>query len=353
MHIRVAGNRSFRSPSVLLIRVLITCSAAIAGCSAAPAPGRTGQPSPLAAAPEPARAAAPDTPPAGSLVPLGGGRPEGLAADPASGLVAVALRDPDRVALLDPAAGVVRTVPVPGSARHLQVVPQGGAVLVPGEDTDLLATLALPAGTVTGTVRVGRQPHDVAVLADGSGYVADEFGGSVSLVRDGKVVTTFRGLLQPGGAEGSGDTAAVVDVRARLLHLYRGDRQVAALPAGHGPTHALAAGPGVLYVADTAGDALLRYDLNGTDLTGQPRQTGSTPLPGRPYGMAYDAQRGLVYVTATARNLLVQYRATPTGLQQIRTFPTVRDAYDVAVDGRSGRVVVASESDSVLQLVDP
>jgi len=324
-------------------------ASALAGCGVGSGKAAPATPSPLRAAPEPARAPEPAVPPAGTVVALGGGRPEGLVADPVSGLVAVALRDPDRLALLDPAtATVLRTVPVPGSARHLDLVPGGGAVLVPGEDSDLLATVALPAGTVTGTVRTGRQPHDVAVLAAGDVWVADEFGGSVSLVRGGAVVSTLPGLLQPGGATGNGDTAAVVDVRGRLLHLYRGQGEVAALPAGAGPTHVLDAGPGVVWVSDTTGGALLRYDVGAA-----PRQTAAVALPGRPYGLAYDTARGLLYATATADNLLVQYRVVPDGLQRLRTWPTVRDAYDVAVVPATGRVVVAGESGSELQLIDP
>ena len=310
-------------------------------------------PAPLVAAPEPARAAPPSVAPVGTVVPLGGGRPEGMVADPRTGLVVVALRDPDRLALLDPtSATVVRTVPVPGSARHLELVPGGGAVLVPGEDTDLLSEVALPGGEVGRSVKVGRQPHDAAVLTDGDAYVADEFGASVSLVRGDGVVRTFPGLLQPGGAKGVGDVGVVVDVRARLAHFYRGGEEVAALPAGSGPTHALAVGPRTVYVADTTGGALLRYEIPaGT--AGAPRQTGSTPLPGRPYGMAFDADRGLVYVTATERNLLVQYRLTAAGLEQTKTYPTVRDAYDVAVVPGTGRVVVAGELGSELQVLDP
>lgn len=333
------------------ISVLALVGALLAGCGGGatadrPAPPAT--PVPLAAAPEPARASTPATTPAGTVVALGGGRPEGLVADPASGLVAVALRDPDRLALFDPAtATVLRTVPVPGSARHLDLAP-GGGVLVPGEDTDLLSTVGLPAGEVLSSVATGRQPHDVAVVTGGDTYVADEFGGSVSLVRGGVVVGTFRGLLQPGGAQGAGNAAVVVDVRARLAHVYRDGREVGVLPAGAGPTHVLAVGPTTVYVADTSGDALLRYDLGGT-----PRQTGSTALAGRPYGMAIDSARGLVYVTATARNLLVAYRLTADGLEPVRTWPTVRDAYDVVVVPATGRVVVAGESGSELQVIDP
>jgi DNA-binding beta-propeller fold protein YncE len=311
--------------------------------------GSNRPPTVLHAAPEPARAPAPAVAPAGTQIDLHGGRPEGMVADPVSGLVVVALRDPNRLALVDPAAGkVLRTIPVPGSARHLELVPGGGAVLVPGEDTDLLSRVDLPSGHVSSSVTVLRQPHDVAVTDSGSEYVADEFGGAVSLVRDGSAVRTFRGLVQPGGAAGTGDTGTVVDVRARLLHVYRGDRQVGALPAGAGPTHALALTRGTVLVTDTSGGALLLYDV-----AGKPRHLRTQKLPGRPYGTAYDAARRRVFITATADNLLVEYVLKSGHLTKVATFPSVRDAYSVAVVPSTGRVVIAGESGSVLQLLDP
>ena len=270
-------------------------------------------------------------------------------ADPVSGLVVVALRSPDRLALLDPArARIVRVVAVAGSARHLELVPGGGAVLVPGEDTDLVTAVRLPAGESDSPVPVRRQPHDLAVTADGTQYVADEFGGGVSMIRGGRVVRTFEGLVQPGGAAGSGDTGVVVDVRARLLHVYRDGRQVGRLPAGRGPTHALALDSGHILVTDTNGGALLVYDVRG-----KPRLRRTVRLAGRPYGTAYDAVRKRVYITSTARNLLVEYRLDGTALRQVATFPTVQNAYSVAVVPSTGRVVVAGESGSVLQLLDP
>ena len=326
--------------------LLLLLLAGAGACSSGSSPPT--RPRPLIAAPEPAHAPVPAVRPAGTVLALGG-HPEGVVADPVSGLVVVALRGPDRLVLVDPAARrVVRTVAVPASARHLELVPEGGAVLVPGEDTDLVTRVELPSGRVTGSVGVGKQPHDVAVVGDGSQYVADEFGGAVSLVRGGAVVQTFSGLLQPGGAAGTGDTATVVDVRARLLHIYRRDREVAALPAGEGPTHAVALQPGSVLVTDTTGGALLRYDVRGA-----PRLVSSTPLPGQPYGTAYDAQRGLAFVTATGRNLLAAYRLSGQGLSQVRTWPTVRNAYSVAVVPKTGRLVVLSESESQLQFIDP
>lgn len=307
------------------------------------------RPTVLRGAPEPARAPVPTVAPQGTQIDLHGGRPEGIVADPVSGLVVVALREPNRVVLVDAAAGrIVKTVAVPGSARHLELAPGGGAVIVPGEDTDLVTSVALPSGTVGTSVKVLRQPHDVAVTEDGTQYVADEFGKAVSLVRNGAIVKTFPGLVQPGGAAGTGDTGTVVDVRARLLHVYRGDREVGVLPAGGGPTHALALERNTVLVTDTSGGALLLYDV-----AGKPRQTRSVKLPGRPYGTAYDVARHRVFITATADNLLIEYALDNGRLTQVATFPTVRDAYSVAVVPSTGRVVVAGESGSVLQLLDP
>ena len=332
---------------VLPVLAALTAALLLGGCGGAPRAEPPGAPRPLLAAPEPARAPALTVPPAGRVVSLGGGRPEGMVWDPASGLVAIGLRSPDRVALVTPSTGAVRTGLVYGSARHLELAPAGG-LIVPGEDSDLVTTYALPALTATSVVPVGRQPHDVAATSDGTLYVADEFGGSVSVVRYGKVVKTFRGLLQPGGAAGDGDLGAVVDVRSRLTHFYRGDRDVAQLLSGAGPTHALSLGAGGILVTDTTGGQLYRFSATGT-----PRQLEVLPLPDRPYGTAYDVQRGRIFITATGRNELVQLALTPTGLRVEHTYPTVRDAYSVAVDGASGRVFVTSELDSTLQILDP
>ena len=334
--------RSARGLTVLGLSLVAACG------SHGSAPGSSA-PAVLHAAPEPARAAVPGTRPAGTVLELGGGRPEGIVTDPRSGLVVVAVRQPDRLLLVDPAAArLVRTVAVPGSARHLELVPGGGAVLVPGEDTALVTRVSLPTGALGSSVRVLAQPHDVAVTTDGTAYVADEFGAAISVVRAGRVVATVRGLVQPGGAAGTGTTGTVVDVRARLLHVLRSDREIAVLPAGVGPTHALALTDGIVLVTDTSGGALLLYDV-----AGRPHQVGSEPLPGRPYGTAYDAARHRVYITSTQDNLLVEYAWDGRRLQRVASFPTVRDAYSVTVVPATGRVVVAGESGSTLQFLDP
>lgn len=317
--------------------------------------GAAATPSPLRAAPEPAVAPVPATPPAGRVLPLGVPEPEGIVVDGRTGIAAVATRRPGRLVLLDAAdARVLRTVPVPGAARHLQLGAPGGPVLVPGEDTDLLAEVALPDGTVTRTTRVGRQPHDAAAAGD-SVFVADELGGAVSVVRDGRVVATFPGPVQPGGVAASGGRVAVVDVRGHLTYVYDAapPASLGTLPAGDGPTHVLAIGAGVVVVADTAGGALLVTRLGPT-----PAVTARVALPGRPYGLALDETRRRLFVTTTADNRLVRFDlagpADAPTLRQIATYPTVQQANSAAVDPRTGRVLVVGATPAgQLQVLDP
>nr|MDQ3990227.1 YncE family protein [Actinomycetota bacterium] len=75
----------------------------LAGCGSEPA-GPPREPLPPAA--EPAEAPEPTRAPAGRVVPVGP-IAEGVVADPVTGLVAVGLRDPFRLALVDGRTGEV------------------------------------------------------------------------------------------------------------------------------------------------------------------------------------------------------------------------------------------------------
>ncbi len=303
----------------------------------------------LPPAPEPARAPVPVAIPTGRVLALGD-TPEGVAVDPTTGLVVVALRRPDRLAILDGrAARLLRVVAVPAGARHLTIAGAGSPVLVPGEDTDLLLAVALPAGNVVQSVPVGRQPHD-AGTAENRTFVADELGGSVSVVAGGQVIHRFTGPVQPGGVAAAGDRVAVVDVRGAILFVYDAGslRELGRLPAGNGPTHAVALDDTRVVVADTRGGALLVYSMRP-----RPRQLARLPLPGAPYGLAFDKTRNQLWVTLTARNELVRYDGS--SMRRIGpALPTVRQPNSVAVDRQTGRVFVAGAvPEGRLELIDP
>lgn len=303
-------------------------------------------PSPPRAA-EPARSPATGARPAGRVVRTGGPA-EGLAADPETGLTAVAQLDPAQLALVDTATGAVRReVPLPAGPRHLELARPGGPVLVPAEESDRVVSVALPGGEAT-TTRTGDHPHDAAFLR-GRIFTADEFGSTVTAVQDGRQVAQAPVDAQPGGVVAVGDRIGVVSVRAYTFELFdpRTLRGGGSQAAGYGPTHGAADDAGRVFITDTRGDALIVFAT-------EPRLKflARVPLPGSPYGLAVDRRRGRVLVTLTGRNELVELDASDTPRRR-RTLPTVRQPNSVTVDERSGRIAVASAVEDALQLIGP
>jgi DNA-binding beta-propeller fold protein YncE len=274
-----------------------------------------------------------------------------MAVDAAGGILAVAVRNPDGVALVSTATGRVRMlVRLPGAARHLQLAGPAGPVLVPAERADRLFQVALPGGTVIASTRVGRQPHDSA-SAGQTIFVGNEYSSTVSLIRAGKQVAVEPAPLQPGGVASNGEIVVVVGVRGRQIEAYAPDgRPLGTAPAGVGPTHVRAGPGGLFYVADTEGDDIIIFRVTPDG----PRQAGDVrTAPGTPYGLAIDSRRGLAYVTLTATNRLESFRIQGDRLVPEQAWPTVRQPNDVAVDEATGRVFVAGRDGNQLQLIDP
>lgn len=314
---------------------------ALAGCGSVDFVGD------LPPAAEPASSPPLERPPAGRVVPVGN-RPEGIVADPVTGLVAVGARDPDRLALVNGRDGrLQRSVPLPGAPRHLQLAAPGGPVLVPAEPADELTRVALPGGTAD-TVGVGVFPHDAAA-AGGRIFVGDERGNTLSVV-DGDQVRRLPVATQPGGvaAVDDGRAVAVVSVRERVLEVYDSDtlERLGRVPAGVGPTHVVGGTEGRVYVVDTAGDGLLIFERRPLRLARR------LPLLGAPYGLTVDRVRARLWTTLTATNEVVELSAGARP-RFLRSFPSVRQPNTVAVDPRSGRVFVTGKADGVLQLLDP
>ena len=304
----------------------------------------------LPPAAEPPRSPAPAHAPAGRVTAVGNG-PEGVVSDAASGLVAVALRDPPVLALVDAATGVVhRRVVLPGAPRHLALARAGGPVLAPAESADRLLEVSLPDGAVRRSLRIGAHPHDVTP-AGNAVLVGDERGNALSVVRGGQVTATAKVATQPGGvaALDGGRRVAVVSVRERVLEVFdtRTLRRIGRAPAGVGPTHVACLERGPCYVVDTRGGALLVFSVGaGVE------PTRRYALPGGPYGIALDRVRRRLFVTLPARNELVELVAHGRP-HVVRRWPTVRQPDSVAVDERTGDVFVTGRVDGVLERVTP
>jgi hypothetical protein len=271
--------------------------------------------------------------------------------EPRTGLLVVAVEDPSRLALVA-RSGDLTYVPSPGGTRHLSLG-EPGTVLVPSEGGETLEQLDLTTRVPTWSLRTGEHTHDAA-LGDGGVVIStSEFGASVLLSRGGTELTTLPGPDQPGGAAAQGSVGAVLDVRGNRLHLYdlAAEEEAGVLDAGVGPTHLAFVGDGLLAAADTDGDAVLLYDVS------DPRGAAlvqSTPVPGGPYGIAFDPVRGVLWVASSGENRALAFRISGGELTGVGGFDTVSAPYSLAVDGSDGSVWVASEDEAVLQHVkDP
>jgi DNA-binding beta-propeller fold protein YncE len=305
-------------------------------------------PAPLPAAPEPAVSPSVATAPAGRLVAVGQ-QPEGVVAA-ADGTLAVSVRGPGSgiVILTGPATEQPgRTlVGLPGEARHLELAGPDGPVLVPDETEDRLYEVALD-GTVAGSFRTGRQPHDAAEV-DGTVAVGDEFGNSVHLIRYGSPPVVVPAPLQPGGVAASGDDFVVVGVRARVIAAYRADGTLLARAAcGIGPTHVVAGPGGLFFVADTLGGRVLAFGLSGRQL----RQVASVSVGDRPYGLAADPAGGWLYVTLTGSNQVVGLHFAGSRVTARRVWPTGRQPNSIAVDTHDQLLAVTATAQNELELI--
>ena len=302
--------------------------------------------------PEPADSPSLKEKPAGKVVEVGH-LPEGAVADPKTGLVAVGLRDPDQLALVNGETGkVVRKAKLSGSARHLGLLAPGGPVLVPAETSDSLVQVSLPEGKVVSETPVDNYPHNVASAPNGRIFVISEARSTDSVIENGKVVQKGKTPANPGGGSVTkSGLLGVVGVRGLALGVYKAYTldSISFVGAGKGPTHVAAGPDDRFYVADTRGDAVLVYRTR-PNLA----RIARVSLPGgSPYGLAVDQQRKHLWVTLTAKNRLVEFDLKGDTPRQIAAYPTVRQPNSVTVNPATGHVFVAGRKAGVLQMIDP
>ncbi|MEO8967688.1 MAG: YncE family protein [Solirubrobacteraceae bacterium] len=275
---------------------------------------------------------------------------EGIVADPAAGLVAVAVRRPNRIVLIDAHSGaILRRLLLAGPARHLGLA-GAATLLVPEAPVDRLLQLPLTGRHFRSrSVPVASLPHDAAAV-DGRVFVADEFGRAVSVISHGREIRRIGGFTQPGGIAAVGKDVAVVDVGADAVTLIdaRTLRVLGRAPAGAGISHVVAGRAGRFYVADTRGGALLSF-------TARPRLRllSRVPVPGRPYGLAIDTVRNRLWLTVTAADRVEEFDVGGVTPRRVGAFPTARQPNTVAVDPTDGRVFIAAAASGTVQIFDP
>lgn len=323
----------------------------LAGCSSSGSSPANSSPSKRPGAAEPASAPSNTAAPAGRVMAVGD-KAEGIIYDPVSKLVAVAVRNPSRLLLLDGTTlAVRRSVPLPGVVRHLQLAGPGGPVLAPCESANALVEVPLRGDLTLRTTTVGKEPHDATAVDGGIRVVGDEFGPSLSVVRDGKLIRTITGpasgVEQPGSVIGDGPDVALVDVKAFTVSTFdpATGKRLGVIDAGAGPTHGVLANSGVLAVTDTRGNALLTYQLDPL------KETAAIPLAGTPYGIAFDPVKDWVWITLTARNQVVAFDLTGSTPREVVRLPTDEQPNTITVAPGSATVwITGTRAGSVQQI---
>ena len=283
--------------------------------------------------------------PVGTVLPLGAPA-TAVVVDPRTETVAVALADPPRLWLrtLDGAAPP-RQVPLPGPAADLVLAAEGGPLLVPVTAPGSLIQVPLDGAAPIRTDLDGPAQGAVAV-------------GGATVVAMGTRLAVLDGSRPPRSLPGFVDAARLVPAGTKVGVLDRGRTAVSLADLSSGETSpALHAGNGAAgAVADRFGRMLVTDAHDGELLAfagDPPLLRQRFPLPGAPYGLAYDARRDLAWVTLTARNEVVGLDVAGGEPVVVHRFPTVHQPDAVAVDPVSGRVVVVSASSAGLQVIDP
>lgn len=209
------------------------------------------------------------------------------------------------------------------------------------------ATSTKPAGKV----RQGEPPkaaHRTAQL--GAWTLVARGKQGIEVRRDGKRVKMISDDLA------SADQVFVVNGQAAVLDRLRSavfqvDVQAGkvrlGLRAGQGATNGTVDEFGRILVVDTRNEALLAFGMDPFLL----RQR--YPVPGSPYGIAYDAKRNIAWVTVTETNEVVGFDVAGGEPRERYRFPTVRQPNSVTVEERTGDVLVASAAGEGNQVIRP
>jgi len=338
--------RRFRRHGLRRPAAAVALSLAVVAC------GQTGEPAaePAAEPAEPGQAPATAEQIPGRLIEIDG-EPEGIVVT-STGVVAVALRGPDRLALVDLDTERVTEVPMSSAARHLTLASPSGPVVAPLEASDEVVLVDPSTGDGVGQFSgIEDGPHDAAVHPSGLISVTDELGGGLYVLDPrSNDVQRIDSSPQPGGVAPVGDLAVSVDVTGRGVRVFdvREARQVAEAQVGTGLTHVVSLDGGRVAMADTDGGRLIVAAI-----TPELEDVVEVPVDGRPYGLAFDEERARLYVTLSERNEMLVYDTGRIDEGPLGTVPTVGQANSVAVEPRGGRVVIAGRSQGALQVLPP
>ncbi|WP_243787669.1 YncE family protein [Saccharopolyspora gloriosae] len=235
-----------------------------------------------------------------------------------------------------------RTLELPGEPATLRTTPDG-ALLAAQPDADLVARID-PATATAEQLRYPGGPIDATAVPGG---LAVALRATNTVVLPNGVQAT--GFKRPAELLVLSGRLHVLDTLSTSLipiDLATGDKQPA-LRAGTGATRMVADRYGRVLTVDTRGEELLAFDTDPLIMKQR------YPVPGAPYGLAYDPARDLAWITLTATNELVGYDIAGGEPREVHRMPTVQQPDSVTVDPETGHVYVASATGAGLQVVTP
>jgi DNA-binding beta-propeller fold protein YncE len=263
--------------------------------------------------------------------------------------LAVAIAQPPELQLYNLAdlTGTPRTIPLPGPVNDLSDANAGGPLLAPVTSANQVIEVAIPAGTTT-VVPVPDGPTSATMIGNQL-LVAQSAHKSLTLFNGTKPAKTITGDVSPQQVVTIGNKAVLLDrYRSAVFDVDpQGGTVGAGLRAGDGATNEVTDKYGDVLVTDTRAGELLLFSADPVLM----RQR--FPVPGSPYGIAYDPKRNLAWVTCTKLNEVVGYDVTGGEPVEKYRISTVRQPNSVAVDPETGRVIVASADGGGIQVIQP
>jgi len=331
-----------------MVTTLVSCAAMTVACSSS-------EPNdPLMVTDHPVAARAATSPPAtatpaGTTTPLTG-TPTSMVVDPRTGVLAVAVAEPPAVLLYrltdSDTLAAPTSVPLPAPADTLAIAGADGPLLASSGAGRAVVRIELPDGDST-SAAIDGEPVSAAQVDDHT-LVAVRDRKAIAVVNGDRVFRMITGdLLSADQVVSTGTGAVVLDrLRNAVFELDLDNASITqGLRAGQGATNAVTDRFGRVLVADTRGDALLAFSLDPLLL----RQ--NFPVAGAPYGLAYDQQRDLLWVTLTETNEVVGYDVAGGEPTEKVRYPSVEQPDFVAVEPSSGRVIVASGTGKGVQVI--
>jgi hypothetical protein len=271
-----------------------------------------------------------------------------VAVDEKTSTLVVAVSQPPSLQLygLNALASPPVNMPLYSKASRLTVTP--GRVEIAEPDRGVVQQLTLPDRKLTETKTGGQPAASLAYGADR--LVAMGAGKDIQVLPPAGPARTIAGqLYSADDVVDTGDGVVVLDrLRTAVFSVDVAAGKVnEGLRAGDGAANAVADSYGRVLVTDARAGALIAFSASPLIM----RQR--YPVPGGAYGIAYDAQRSLAWVTLTERNEVVGFDVRGGEPVEKYRFPTVRQPDSVGVDEKSGRVIVGSATGEGTQVIQP